>query len=227
MRVLIAGACYLDSQPKRYLAELWARTMRLVNPDAHLLIINPASPLPDPDWPAGTQVLRFPENVGHLSFGGLDGSGRSYVESIREAIEGGYSHALLTETDILLARPVRPIFDAMQKSGVVYATPFEPAWSLIENGLNFADVNFLCDANLAGRYDWRNSTLAELPERKVERLVGDRLFLLPLRGCRNDMDVVTSSNLTQLFPFGCDYITHCADFAVYRAFLRMNGLPDE
>lgn len=227
-RTLIAGSCHINNQHKRQLLGLWARTTAWLNPDCDILVIDSCSPIELPQMPDHTMIHRIDDDAGHaFHTSGGDGWGQAFCKAVEIAGEAKYRHVMLTECDLLFARRATPIIDAMETSDVLFAAPMDPTYLFLESGLCFADVQWMKKVDFAARYDWRNFTMAELSERKLERVAGNRLFTLPLRGRRNDQHALTPDNLADSFPYGCDYITHCRDFAVYRAFLRMNGLPDE
>jgi len=221
-RVLIFGPTYCANQHARYLANLSGKLLRQLNPGCDLMLIDSASPL-SPDW--GQFYFSFPDNIGHLNHGGQDGWGRAFCKGLEYAVEHDYDYAVCVEADVLLAKPILPIIERMEAASVMCAAPWVSQYNFIEVGLFFAHTRWLASTRLAERYDWRSSVIEDMPERKVERLAGDDLWVLPMRGARNDQEVLTPQNIKAMSPYGLDWITH-ADFATIRAFLAMNGLSE-
>ena len=219
MKTLIFSTSYCADQSARYLVSLWASLTRRLNPDTDILLIDSASPcLPDISK-TGVKIWSFPDNIGHLGKTGRDGWGRAFCKGLSEAIDGGYEQAAFIESDLLFSLPVGPILEKMQRVGVPFACPIATPYQFLETGLMFMDVKAMALYELIEDYDWGHPWFNEIPERKIENILNPWLFTLPLRGCRNDHGAVTVKNLGEAFPFGCDYITHCEDFAVYKKFL--------
>lgn len=237
---LILGTCYVDTEEMEDVVDMWARLVRKLNPECDVLLVDSASPvklsgflprlgynclcpMPTPEHLTGTServIGFFPDNIGHLSRGGRDGWGRALSAGIDYAVRQGYTHLAYIDADILLARPVQPILDKMIRTGVKIACPLEPQYLMVENGIIFADVAYLRDSKFIERYDWENPpTDGRLPENRFEDLVSDELFLLPLRGLRNDFGAITPQNVGR----APDWITH-ASSEVYAAFLKVNGI---
>jgi hypothetical protein len=139
------------------------------------------------------------------------------------AIEGGYDYAAHVETDLLFAQPVAVTIEKMHRNSVRIAAPMAAPYQFIETGLLFVNCDYAREIELVERYDWANVPRSPLPEERVAALTDPCLFALPLRGCRNDLDILNSHSLPRLFPNGMDWITH-ADPATLRAFLEVNGL---
>lgn len=231
MKPLLFGTCYVADEPMRDLVITWSRLNRKLNPGLDILLVDSASPF-DPRYflptkaplQANVIVRRFDDNIGHLSRGGRDGWGRAFCFGIEFAIQWGYSHIAYIDADMLFARPVMPILQKMARVGVKIACPLDPTYGFVENGLVFAEVEYLRKIDFVGRYDWPKSPQPEsfdkLPERRFEKIVEDDLFLLPIRGLRDDYGHFAE---TTNFSFGLDYLTH-AKPAGFDFFLKMHGI---
>ena len=235
IRPLIFGTCYVDTVEKRHVVTLWARLVTHLNPTVPVLLVDSASPFDPgrflteiPEIAARTDfsIHRFDDNIGHLSKGGRDGWGRAFCHGL-DAARGIATHVAYIDADMLLARPVMPILKKMARTGVKIACPLDLAYLFVENGIVFAEVDYLRESEFILKYDWRNSPVPEsadsFPERRFEKIVEHDLFLLPLRGVRNDFDRVNVENVMS-WPYGLDFITHCKDARVYDRFLEVNGI---
>ena len=224
MKALVFGTSYVEGQERRYLIDLWRQLLTEVNPGIDLLVVDSASPdLPDVR-PA--HLIQLGDNIGHMGKTGVDGWGRAFSAGLSYAEQKGYDYAVHVETDLLFARPVAPIIEKMAAHQVRIAGPLAAPQQFLETALLFMDVAWVRESCLIERYDWATSPLAPIPERRLEEMAGPELFCLPLRGCRNDHHSVTPQNIDQVFPYGIDWLTHCRDLAVYRAFLRLNGFEE-
>jgi len=244
-RTLILGTSYVGEGAQGYgakLVTLWARLAQHLNPDTDILIVDSASPTPPRDFlePYGFQrwtgrenrkysIYEFADNIGHLNTTRRDGWGRALCRGIEIAIEHEYDFIAYKDVDIVFTRPVAPIVDRLARHGIAAACPMDPIYQFLENGLMFLDVAYLRKSRFVERYDWPNRgneplTPGSIPEVIFERLIGDELFILPLRGLRNDLDRVTVNNLAHAFPYGIDYLTHCKDFSIYERLLQMKGI---
>jgi hypothetical protein len=231
MKPLLFGTCYVADEVMRDLVITWSRLNRKLNPGLDIMLIDSASPF-DPrhflptkaPQHANVIVKRFDDNIGHLSRGGGDGWGRAFSRGIELAIYLGYSHIAYIDADMLFARPVMPILQKMERVGVKIACPFDQHYGFVENGITFADVEYLRQIDFIKKYDWKHSpkptTHEALPERRFAKIVEDELFTLPLVGMRNDFDLLTLENIV----IARDYITHCADPRLYDRFLELNGI---
>ena len=215
-RVLIFGTSYVSGQPARYIFGQWRDLVTRLNPDADTLAVDSASPdLPD----AGrVRVLQLGDNIGHLGKTGRDGWGRAFCAGLQAALDGGYDHVVHIETDLLFRNPVTSTLEKMARSGVKIAAPVAHPYLFMETALMFASVAYIRETDLIRRYDWENIRPPELPEARLEGLTSPDLFLLPLKGCRNDMGEVAAHKV----PEWMDWITH-ADPGVCRGFLKVNG----
>lgn len=214
-RVLIFGTSYIKDAVDLWIIRQWAHLNRTLNPDADLLIVDSASPVP---LPGGIPFLQLGDNIGHLSRGGRDGWGRAFCSGLRQA--ANYDWVVHIETDVLFARPVAAMIDRMWLRGVRVTAPWAAPYMFPETGLMFMDANWLDDVRLAEKYDWENGTT--LPELQIEQICGEELFIAPLRGARDDsraIDIRTS------FAGRPDYLTH-ATVEKFREFLAVNGLEE-
>lgn len=251
MKTLIAGAAFVKTHYKRDITKLWARLNAHLNPDCDILLIDSASPIPvasfigwqspqvwelgetppldAKDHPEASRfIARFKDDLGHRA-----GALRDIPMCLKMAVAMGYERFALIECDLLFAQPVTPIFERMEKANVKAAAPMDMVYQFVEMGLMFFDVAYLretgfhekcaCDENIY-------SKTREWPERTYEKMLGDDLWILPLRGMRNDGARLNWKNFDdKSFPYGLDLLTHCNDFGLYEKFIRYNGvkLPEE
>ena len=219
MRVLIFGTSYVDTQEKKWLAEQWLRLARELNPSANILVVDTPTPV---EWmPPYTWAHSFYNNIGHLTKTGKDGWGRAFAKGVQLADD--YDYVVHIECDLLFARPVMPIIERMQKRGIKALSTVATPHRMMETGLMFLDMEYVRETGLIERYDWETSSLTELPERRMAKLLGDDLFLLPLWGFRDEDRVLTPATMIPNFPAGVDWLTH-ASTACYKQFLNINGL---
>lgn len=178
------------------------------------------------DHPDGNRwIYSFTENAGHLNRGGKDGAGRAFVQGMLLAMEGDYDYCVHNECDLLMTTPIQKWVERMAARGVNAAAPFDSQYQFIEGGLSFFNVNWLRESKFVERYDWQNQTGMPIPEIKIEQLLGDEFFTLPIRGMRNEFGQVTRQHIASGFPYGIDYITHCyKDFEIYRDLMKRNGI---
>ncbi|QKC83266.1 methyltransferase domain-containing protein [Mesorhizobium sp. NZP2077] len=221
-RILVFGTTYVDTPAKAKLAEQWQALHETLNPGAHLLLVDSASPewwfedgspKPDDTMP-GCQVYSFPDNIGHLARGGKDGWGRAFSKGLEMAIDGQYDYVVHIEGDSLFSKPVLPIIRKMMADGVKAASvPVEgtkrkeTGWA--ETGLMFFSVDYLWQSKFIERYDWWNRSKSPTPEKVIFDLIGEDLCMLPLKAERGDRGQLTAANAA-----GFDWITHCAPEAL-------------
>jgi hypothetical protein len=217
VRTLVFGTSYVSGQPSRYLFTQWLDLVTKLNPGADILVVDSASPdLPET---GRANVLQLGDNIGHLNKTGRDGWGRAFCAGLNHAVHGGYDWVVHIETDLLFRNSVTPTVGKMSRSGVKIAAPVAHPYLFMETALMFLSVSYIRDSDLVARYDWESVRQPELPEARLEGLVSDDLFLLPLKGLRNDMTEVGVKG----FPAWLDWITH-AEPGVFREFIRVNGL---
>jgi hypothetical protein len=130
------------------------------------------------------------------------------------------------ETDFILSRPIRPLFERMHKSGVKVASlGLANPYSFPEWGILFLDVKYAIETDFIKRYDWEHAPYWPLIEMRLEEMFGDDLFYFNIRGMRNDHNQLNTGNLANHFPYrNCEWLTHCADMNLYARMLQLNGV---
>lgn len=224
-RILIYGGTFVDTEEGRGMVRLWSKVVRGVNPDCDVLIIDSVSPFDPRVFLDGhVEVVGFEKNVGHLCRGGQDGAGRTFCEGMLIAAERGYDYCVHMETDLLFARPVRPIVEKMARTGVKVGALATKYYQFLEWGISFFNVRHMMESRFVERYCWETAPTWPIPEVRIEQLLSDDLFILPFRGMRNDMNEANEANLAGMFPyFPPDYITR-ATLPLCHEFLRLNGI---
>jgi hypothetical protein len=254
-RILIAGSCHVNTNSKRELLKLWYRILSERNPGCDFLIVDCCSPIPpadfmgwgdeifclEPEEPPGRPssikklgkvIVRFVEDVGHPFYAGgtpLDGGSQAIVLMASYAMANGYDHLVTIEGDVLFAPAVEPICAKLARHKIGWASPLEPTYRWVENQIMFLDVEWLRETNFIERFGWKTpvnkldrKTYVEV---RMERDFAEDLFILPIRGFRNEGQRVTWNNIDKQFEDGClDYLCHCADFGLYEKFLRLHGI---
>lgn len=210
VRILIAAVAYVPDEPRRELVKLCYRVIKHLNPGVDVVVIDAPSPFDPKVFLPGANVFSFDENVGAINRGGRDGAGRALCKAIEIGIEGGYDYVVHHETDFILARPVTPIIERMHKADVGVASPgLANPYAFLEWGAFFISTKYAQESRFIERYDWEHNQPWPLVELKLEQLFGDDLFLLPLRGIRNDMNQINVANIGQNCPYGLfDWMTH-------------------
>lgn len=138
-----------------------------------------------------------------------------------------YDRAAYIECDCLFVHPVAWAFDQMTKP---YGCAGRTVHGYLENNVAFfSDLKWLREFDFVGKYDWPNrigdKQGEEAGEYIWERILGEHLEVLPLRGGRMRSRNITAANFRKAFPDGCDFITH-ADADTNAIFLRQNGFAD-
>ena len=244
-RTLIAGTGYFDTPDKIQLFRLWAKLIERFSPECDVVVVDSHSPtsaqdiLPDYEHhhinlKATPVVLhrfgqapkrliyRMPTNQGHPIYAEDPSRETRWINNFVKA--NGYERFCYMETDLLFARSVTEQFEKMEKAGVKVSSTRDPLHQFLESQLVFFDGEYLSGERPLDKYCEEYRPREAFAETTLERVFGDNLFLLPLRGFRNDTHVVTAFNIHEYFPYGCDYISHCSDFSVYVAFLEMNNV---
>ena len=219
---LIFGTCYIGTVIMKCHVELWCKLMRKLNPETDILLIDSCSIYSPQEFAAsnGINFIDFGNNVGHLSLQGRDGWGRAFCKGIQYAIDNNYKYVVYTDADIFLSFPVKSVIDKMERTNVKICTPFDITYLFIENGVVFADVNYMNESRFISKYDWENAN-QPIPEHRCASLWQDELFILPILGFRNDSSHITHQNVEN--P-QIQYLTHCKDFSLYQHFLESRGI---
>ena len=225
-KILIAGTCYVPDDGRVELTKLWARVVQHVNPDIDVVLVDSASPFNPRDFlPETINVVSFPDNIGALSQGARDGSGRAFCKALELAVEGGYDYCMIWEADMLFAPSVESVIDKMRRVGVKVACPYADPYQFPEWGCSFWSTQYLKETRFIERYGWENCPKWPIPEWRIKHMVEDELFILPIHGYRNSMNTMNMGNMTNLFPYSPpSFITHCLDFSLYYRFLDLNRI---
>lgn len=230
MKVLTVGTVWCDQEFTRELIKLWWQAFRAINPvrnDHQVMLLDSASPFdPAQFLDSPPNIERFAENVGAITRGGGDGAGRGFCRSIELAAKLGCDYVVVFETDFIFARPIMPIIERMAKAGVKVATPgFADPYDFVEWGIVFLDVKYAVENKIIERYNWQKSPVRPIVEMRLENLFGDDLWLLPMRGRRNEDNAVNYGNIANMFPYKtADWLTHVADPNVYHRMLELAGV---
>lgn len=228
MRILIFGTSYVGDYGRREIVSLWARLTRKLNPDVDMLLIDSASPvdLAPIMKESRINVFQFGDNPGHFNVTGKDGWGRSFCKGVEFAIHQGYDYTVALDTDLLFVKPVTPIIEKMHECGIKVAMPMAYPYAFTETALFFANVDYLREIDFGTKYDWEHpppQTRETIPERRVERIFGDDLFCLYLRGYRNHANTAKWDNFEEkIYPYGGEWYHGGNDIGLYHRFLRMN-----
>lgn len=217
MSTTIFGTSYLKDATDLWVFRQWLNINRTLNKDADIIVVDSASPVSPEvaDFPCADneRLIQLGDNIGHLSRTGRDGWGRAFTQGLLAADSNWIVHI---ETDLLLARPVQRIINRMEISAVEVCCPWALPYPFVETALMWFDGHWVRKHDLARRYDWEHGR--GLPEKRVEEIAGEDLWIAPLRGLRMDVR-------DQALPAPLDWVTH-ATVAQYRQFLRQNGLPE-
>lgn len=237
MRTLIITQCHLrEPEQGRLLGVSLELNHRLNPPGMDILLIDNASPIHPfgflPKW--SPQYFRFNDSLGHFGqkFRGetdepRDGPGRAIMTGLKMAMDGGYDRAVVTETDNLFSRPFEEGFAMMRKP--VACLP-RVKWGYLEtNVMWFADLKWLRDFDLIGKYDWEKQTketqaAGNEGERHYERILAEWLDVLPFRGGRGE-EYINAQNLRLIYPDGLEFLTHVSP-ETFAEFLKINGHCD-
>jgi glycosyltransferase involved in cell wall biosynthesis len=220
MKTLIVGTSYVHGASAATVFGLWAKTVRALNPDTDVLVVDSKSPTALPDH--GFRQHTFPENIGHRSLNGKDGWGRAFVYGLQWAMDQDYEWVVCMDCDLLFARPVAETVEKMARYGVRCAAPMAFPYQFTETALSFWNVGYLKEIDLIGKYDWQTPKTVLNPEQHIDNICKDAMFALPFRGMRND-GRITGQHLRMAFQNGIDWITH-AELPILKLFLEMNGL---
>lgn len=227
MSCLIYSGVHCQTEENRELVKLWARLTRYLNPDALILILDSLSPfdpihfIPDD---LGIRIHRYQTNPGHLSQGGGDGAGRTFCDGIHWAKLYGCDYAVHLESDMLLAKPLAPLIDKMQRHGTKAAACYLTQYQFFEFGICAMNVEHMIATKFTERYDWENAPKWPIPELRIAELLDGDLWIIPWHGARNDQHQIKAGALNLAFPYAApDWMTHM-NLEVARSFLQANGL---
>lgn len=213
------GTSYLKDATDLWVFKQWLAIHRTLNKHADLIVVDSASPVPleaaDFPWGDNETLHQLGDNIGHLGKTGRDGWGRAFSQGVTMA-ETATDWVVFVETDLLLARPVEQMIGRMELGAVEMCCPWALPYPFVETALMFFDAHWLRAHELIRRYDWENGRT--LPEKRIEDIAGEDLWIAPLRGLRMDVR-------EQALPQPLDWVTH-ATVAQYRQFLRQNGIPE-
>lgn len=235
--ILIVGTTYLNSPSKVELLRIWSGLVDRNSPGCDVVVIDSASPIraidrlpafdevmiEDGDIPrleGCNTVFRFTEDIGHPIVS--RNPSRDFMKGLEIAIENGYDYVVHWETDCLFSRGVSEIVEKMARSGVEVAAPFEANQQFIETQLIFFSVPYLKKSGFVNKYKRAYKPKEIFSELCVELLCDKEIFILPLRGMRNNFNLLTPDNMGLVFRHGIDWLSHCDDFGCYVEFLRMN-----
>jgi hypothetical protein len=213
MKTLLAGTSYVDTELKLWLVQQWDRIGKKLNPETDLLIIDSNSPIPIENLP-NSEIYQFGDNIGHLESTSRDGWGRAMCKAVEISIERNYDWLVTFDTDLIFTKQVYPIiFDLICKEKEVGSTR-SPIYGWLE-GIFFFSVPWLKRNNFIEKYNWPAMKKGIFPERYMESLIGFDLYDLQLKGIRDDWEICKEENLFEVFPNGCDWLTHCKNQKVY------------
>lgn len=224
-RILIAATSRIETESRRDFVKLWWRVNAVLNPGVDIILIDTCSPFDPAVFLPETEIYRFDDNIGTLSHGQRDGSGRAFMKALEFGVLRGYDYVVHWETDLLFAKPVTPVIERMHRSGIKAASFIANPYAFCEWAICFFNCQFVKESKFIERYDWANAPAWPIPEWRIESLLGDDLWLLPIRGMRNSLGNVNAANLHQFFPYGPpDYLTHITDFTLAYKFLELNQI---
>lgn len=223
-RILIVGSSYVADEPRRELTKIWYRLVRHINSGVDLFLVDSASPF-DPFKFLPVAGFRFPDNIGAVSQGQRDGSGRAFCKCLELGIEGGFDYVVPWETDLLFVPPIVPIIAKMHRAGVKVATAWALPFQFPEWGICFWSTKYLKESRFIERYDWQHTPKWPIPEFRISHLTDPDLFLLPINGWRNHGNEMNVGNISNMFPYMPPaFITQCRDFQLYYRFLDVNRI---
>lgn len=215
-RDLIFMQCHLRTEEQGRLLGVCLELARRLNPEAHFLLIDNASPLDPirfmdfsdwfgtPSWDAEkvpmlaetpNTLVRFPDAIGHFSPKFVhempreqmrDGPGRANMTALRIAADSGYDRAMYLESDAPYVKPASWGFDQMTKP--VACAP-RIKWGYLEwTPWWIKDVPwFVNEFKFPEKYNWEGQR-PDMPEgeRQYESILGEHLQVLPVKGARGD-----------------------------------------
>jgi hypothetical protein len=217
---LIFGCSWIPDRQRLWLTRQWCELVTRLNPDADIVAVHTPSEI---DFPAHSRVkmFAFTNNVGHLDQPdqqGQDGWGRAFTTGLSIAAADRYQQVVHIECDVLLRQPVARVFRTF---GTRAAAPLARPHQIPESALMFfrnTTPEWL--QSLIRAYDWpslqpsRRQPTPELPEQRLQRILGTELTILGLSGARCE----GASQMTLEQAARVDWLTH-ASRAQYEAFL--------
>ena len=232
MKLLLAGTSYIRNEKALYLVNEWMRMGRRLNGDSVDMILVDSFNPNNLTWGTtdGVEKIQLPDDVGHLNSTGRDGWGRATMHALQYAIDKQYDMVALYDADLMFTRAIRPYAEMMwtaeSKVASVIGTPC--AWL---EGIFIFNVEWMAERDVIGLYDWKSRVSTDCAEVYMEQAIGrprqtghnpdpDSLWILPIIGRREDGGLVRLENMQDVFPFGCDWLTHCQDFRVYEALAK-------
>ena len=219
MKLLIAGTSHVKNDLGLYLCHEWMRMARRLNGDHVDLVLvdsfNPNNLAWEPTH--GVERIQFPDDIGHLVSTGKDSWGRATMRALQYAIDGNYDMVATYDYDIMFTYSIAYHAQKMWDLGIKAASTWAYPYSWLE-GIFIFNVQWLQTQAFIQAYDWENTPVNAHQEIQMERAIGEgNLWILPVRGLRDDRGEVTRANIWQAFPFGCDWLTHCHDKGAYEA----------
>jgi hypothetical protein len=225
-RILIAGSSYVADEGRRELTKVWYRLVKQLNPGIDVVLVDSASPFdPRKFLPGLLEIETFLDNVGAVSQGQQDGSGRAFCRCLETAVERGYDYVVPWETDILWVTPIEQTIAKMHRSGVKVAAAFANPYQFPEWACSFWSTKYVTESRFIERYDWQHSPRWPIPEWRIATLTDPDLFILPIHGWRNHENQMNIANITHLFPYHLpQFLTQCRDFQLYYRFLDLHKI---
>lgn len=227
-RTLIAGTSYIADEGRRELTLLWARVARHLNRDTEIWLIDSASPFDPREFipqSLDINIFRLDDNIGAISQGMRDGSGRSFCTALQIAIDEEYDYCMIWEADLIFTKPIAPIIEKMAHTGVKVAAPLAAPYQFPEWGCSFWSVDYLRESKFIERYNWQNAPKWPIPEWRIQHMVEPEFFLLPVHGGRNEDNRLNLTNITNFYPYAPPvFLTHCNDFSLYYRLLDLNRI---
>jgi len=242
LRTLLFATTFVDSPNKARLLDYWLSIGFGLNSSCDLLLVDSASPHPlfvSPEHSASFQKVGvtssspvadlrgrytlavFPDNIGHAFKDGADGWGRAMMCGLQTAVAKGYDYVVHVEGDLLFRLDVASIVASMHAHNIGALSTIEPVNFFLETGILFFSTKFVDRSNLIGRYNWRDLGSTRFMEKKLERLLGEDLFLKRWIGTRNRNGALTINNIGKIQPV---WITQSKDPRTYDEFMKLTGL---
>jgi hypothetical protein len=242
LRILVFATTFVDNLNKARLLDYWLTIGLGLNSNCDLLLVDSASPhtlFVSPERGAlfkkvevtssnlaadlrGRYTLAaFPDNIGHAFRDGADGWGRAIMCGLQTAVARGYDYVVHIEGDLLFRLDVTSIVAPMHAHGIGALSTIEPVNFFLETGILFFSTQFVERSNLIERYNWRDLGSTRFMEQKLERLLGDDLFLKKWVGMRNRNGGLTINNIGKIQPV---WITQSKDPRTYDEFMKLTGL---